>query len=80
MIDKNLPFFLEVVALDIEDINPTLERMLSPQKEDGIGIPGTENKTQVRQYHYIKRNGQLGARLTYVTGDEFEGGRLRLTE
>ena len=79
MIDKNLPFFLEVVALDIEDINPALERMLRPQEEDGNGIPDTE-KTQVRQYHYLKRNGQLGARLTYVTGDEFEGGRLCLAE
>ena len=45
--------------------------MLRPQEEDGNGIPDTENKTKVRQYHYLKRNGQLGARLTYVTGDEF---------
>ena len=66
--------------MDIEDINPTLERLLRPQEEDAFGIPDTENKTQVRQYRYLKRNGQLGARLTYVTGDEFEGGRLCLAE
>ena len=37
--DNNLPFLPEVVALDIEDINPTLERMLRPKEDDEIGIP-----------------------------------------
>ena len=58
----------EVVAMDIEDINPTLERMLRPY--DGNLAKPTDN-TFFKQYHHVKRNGLLGARLTYVTGDEF---------
>ena len=58
-----------MVALDIEDINPTLERMLRPYEDDN----SLSTFAKVKQYHHVKRNGLLGPRLTYVTGDEFQG-------
>ena len=52
--------------MDIEAINPTLMRMLHP-----LGSVGDE-AYDIKQYRYMTRNGDPGARLTYVTGDEFE--------
>lgn len=52
--------YSEVVALDIEAVNPTLARMLSPIPSD------PENKYK----RFRKRDGS-GANLTYIEGDEF---------
>jgi hypothetical protein len=64
----------DVVALDIEDINPTLERMLEPTQSTAV-VKRWDAKRQVGREGTVKqyraRDGK-GARLTYVAGDEFD--------